>query len=72
MLHVLWHIVTGFVVGLIARAVLPGGDQMGLIATTLLSARSGSGIGTYSVAGAQFEDHTVWVSLVTYPLCAAV
>ena len=34
MLHVIWHIVTGFIVGLIARAVLPGGDQMGLIATT--------------------------------------
>ena len=36
MLHVVWHIVTGFVVGLIARAVLPGGDQMGLIATTVV------------------------------------
>jgi NADH-quinone oxidoreductase subunit L len=36
MLHVIWHIVTGFVVGLLARALLPGGDQMGLIATTVL------------------------------------
>ena len=36
MLHVIWHIITGFVVGLIARALLPGGDQMGLIATTIL------------------------------------
>ncbi len=36
MLHVIWHIITGFVVGLIARAVLPGADRMGLIATTLL------------------------------------
>ena len=34
MLHVMWSIVTGFVVGLIARALLPGADQMGLIATT--------------------------------------
>jgi NRAMP (natural resistance-associated macrophage protein)-like metal ion transporter len=31
-----------------------------------------SGIGTYSVAGAQFGYQTVWVSLVTYPLSAAV
>jgi len=31
-----------------------------------------SGIGTYSVAGAQFGYGTVWVSLVTYPLSAAV
>jgi uncharacterized membrane protein YeaQ/YmgE (transglycosylase-associated protein family) len=36
MLHVIWHIVTGFVVGLLARALLPGGDQMGFIATTVL------------------------------------
>ncbi len=36
MLHVLWMLITGFVVGLIARAVLPGGDQMGLISTTVL------------------------------------
>lgn len=31
-----------------------------------------SGIGTYSVAGAQFGYQTVWASLVTYPLSAAV
>jgi Mn2+/Fe2+ NRAMP family transporter len=31
-----------------------------------------SGIGTYSVAGAQFGYQTVWVSLATYPLSAAV
>lgn len=31
-----------------------------------------SGIATYSVAGAQFGYQTVWASLVTYPLSAAV
>jgi uncharacterized membrane protein YeaQ/YmgE (transglycosylase-associated protein family) len=36
MLHVIWSLVIGFVVGLIARAVLPGADQMGMIATTVL------------------------------------
>jgi uncharacterized membrane protein YeaQ/YmgE (transglycosylase-associated protein family) len=36
MLHFVWYLVVGFVVGLIARAVLPGVDQMGLIATTLV------------------------------------
>src|SRR5512141_455809 len=30
-----------------------------------------SGIGTYSVAGAQYGYGTVWASLVTYPLSAA-
>ena len=36
MLHVLWYVITGFIVGLIARAVLPGADSMGFIATTCL------------------------------------
>jgi uncharacterized membrane protein YeaQ/YmgE (transglycosylase-associated protein family) len=35
-LHVMWSLITGLVVGLIARAVLPGADQMGLIATALV------------------------------------
>ena len=36
MLHLLWSLITGLVVGLLARAVLPGSDRMGLIATMLL------------------------------------
>jgi uncharacterized membrane protein YeaQ/YmgE (transglycosylase-associated protein family) len=34
--HILWSIITGFIIGLIARAILPGADSMGLIATTVL------------------------------------
>jgi uncharacterized membrane protein YeaQ/YmgE (transglycosylase-associated protein family) len=34
--HVLWSIITGFVVGLIARALLPGNDKMGFIATVVV------------------------------------
>ena len=34
MLHLLWSVIVGFFVGLIARAILPGADQMGFIATT--------------------------------------
>ncbi|HVN76784.1 MAG TPA: GlsB/YeaQ/YmgE family stress response membrane protein [Thermoanaerobaculaceae bacterium] len=34
--HLLWSLIVGFVVGLIARAVVPGADKMGLILTTLL------------------------------------
>lgn len=34
--HVLWSIITGFIIGLIARAILPGADSMGFIATTVL------------------------------------
>ena len=36
MIHLLWSIILGFVVGLIARAVLPGTQHMGFILTTLL------------------------------------
>ena len=32
----LWLALTGLVIGLIARAVLPGVDSMGLIATTIV------------------------------------
>jgi uncharacterized membrane protein YeaQ/YmgE (transglycosylase-associated protein family) len=44
-LHLLWSLITGFVVGLIARAVLPGNDRMGFIATMLV------GIGGSIVGG---------------------
>ena len=34
--HAIHSLLVGFVVGLLARAVLPGADHMGLLATTLL------------------------------------
>jgi uncharacterized membrane protein YeaQ/YmgE (transglycosylase-associated protein family) len=34
--HVLWSVLTGFVIGLIARAILPGSDKMGIIMTTVV------------------------------------
>jgi uncharacterized membrane protein YeaQ/YmgE (transglycosylase-associated protein family) len=34
MLHIIWSIIVGFAAGLIARAVLPGADHMGVVATT--------------------------------------
>jgi len=42
---VLWTVIVGFLVGLVARAVLPGNQAMGLIMTTLL------GIGGALLAG---------------------
>ncbi len=36
MLHVIWYVITGFVIGLLARALLPGAQHMGFIATTVL------------------------------------
>ena len=35
-LHLIWYIIVGFVVGLLARAVLPGADTMGMLATTIV------------------------------------
>ena len=34
MVHLIWSVIVGFFVGLIARAVVPGVDHMGFIATT--------------------------------------
>jgi len=34
MLHLIWSVIVGFVVGLIARAVVPGAAHMGFLATT--------------------------------------
>jgi uncharacterized membrane protein YeaQ/YmgE (transglycosylase-associated protein family) len=31
MLHLIWSVLVGFFVGLIARAILPGVDQMGFM-----------------------------------------
>ena len=36
MIHILWSILVGFLAGLVARALLPGADHMGLLATTAL------------------------------------
>jgi len=36
MFNLLWSIVVGFVVGLIARMIMPGVQHMGFIATTAL------------------------------------
>ncbi len=44
MIHLIWHVIVGFVVGLIARAVLPGADHMGILTTTLVGI-AGSVIG---------------------------
>jgi uncharacterized membrane protein YeaQ/YmgE (transglycosylase-associated protein family) len=35
-MHILWTIIIGFIVGLLARFVLPGQDAYGFIMTTLL------------------------------------
>jgi uncharacterized membrane protein YeaQ/YmgE (transglycosylase-associated protein family) len=36
MLHIIWSIIIGFIVGWIARAIMPGVQHLGFIATTVL------------------------------------
>ena len=36
MLHIIWSIIVGFIVGLVARAIMPGIQHLGFIMTTLL------------------------------------
>jgi uncharacterized membrane protein YeaQ/YmgE (transglycosylase-associated protein family) len=36
MLHILWSIIVGFIVGLCARALLPGAQHLGFIMTSVL------------------------------------
>ena len=36
MLHIIWYIIVGFIIGLISRAIMPGAQHLGFIMTTLL------------------------------------
>jgi uncharacterized membrane protein YeaQ/YmgE (transglycosylase-associated protein family) len=45
MLHIIWYIIVGFIIGLIARSIMPGVQHLGFIMTTLL------GIGGSIVGG---------------------
>jgi uncharacterized membrane protein YeaQ/YmgE (transglycosylase-associated protein family) len=36
MLHIIWSIIVGFIVGLCARAILPGVQHLGFLMTTIL------------------------------------
>jgi uncharacterized membrane protein YeaQ/YmgE (transglycosylase-associated protein family) len=44
--HILWSVIVGFVVGLVARAVLPGADRLGFIMTAVLGI-AGSFVGGF-------------------------
>jgi uncharacterized membrane protein YeaQ/YmgE (transglycosylase-associated protein family) len=36
MLNIIWYIIVGFIVGLIARGIMPGVQHLGFIMTTVL------------------------------------
>ena len=35
-MHLVWYVIVGFFVGLIARAILPGADHFGFVGTTVV------------------------------------
>jgi uncharacterized membrane protein YeaQ/YmgE (transglycosylase-associated protein family) len=57
-MHFLWSILIGFVVGLVARALMPGPNPMGFILTTILgvvgslvASYVGQAMGWYAAGG---------------------
>jgi len=70
MLHILWSIAVGFVVGLIARALVPGADVMGFWMTSGLGIAGSIAGGLVArvfsqpEAGAKFHPAGFFLSLV--------
>lgn len=70
MLHIVWSILVGFAAGLCARALMPGAQHMGLVATTVLGI-VGSVVGGYlgtlirkPLPGARFHPAGFVMSIV--------
>ena len=66
MLSIIGTIILGFIVGLIARAVKPGDDKMGLIMTTLLGI-AGAFLARYlgvAMGWYQQEEAAGWIASV--------
>ncbi|MGH8627878.1 MAG: GlsB/YeaQ/YmgE family stress response membrane protein [Gammaproteobacteria bacterium] len=69
-MHVIWFILFGLVVGLIARAIMPGKQPMGFILTALLG-MAGSFVGGYLGAlfrgnqgGLEVSDPYNWIGAI--------
>ena len=73
-MSIVWTILVGFVVGLLARAVMPGEQKLGLILTTVLGVAGslvagylGQALGLYQAGqGAGFIGSTVGALIVLF------
>ena len=71
MIHIIWSILVGFVVGLVARALLPGAQHLGFLATAALGI-VGSFVGgllgmviSRPAPGAKFHPAGFFLSVIT-------
>jgi uncharacterized membrane protein YeaQ/YmgE (transglycosylase-associated protein family) len=69
-IHLIWYLIVGFLAGLVARAIMPGADRMGIIATTILGI-AGSLVGGFvggliwrPQAGARFHPAGFVLSVI--------
>ena len=58
-MHIIWTVLIGFIVGLVARAVLPGNNSLGFVMTaalgivgSLIATYAGQAMGLYTAGGA--------------------
>jgi uncharacterized membrane protein YeaQ/YmgE (transglycosylase-associated protein family) len=73
-MQVVWMLIVGFVVGLVARAVMPGTQRIGLLLTTVLGVAGslvagfiGQALGWYSAGqGAGFVGSVLGAIVVLY------
>jgi len=68
--HILWVIIVGFVIGLIARAVMPGPQHLGFVMTAILGI-AGSFVGAFlgnliqkPTPGSKFHPAGFFMSIV--------
>jgi uncharacterized membrane protein YeaQ/YmgE (transglycosylase-associated protein family) len=69
-MHIVWSVIVGFVVGLIARAVMPGAQSMGFFMTSIIGI-VGSFVGAFigsliskPVPGSKFHPAGFFMSIV--------
>lgn len=73
-MDIIWEIVIGFLVGLVARALMPGSQSLGLIMTTLLgivdsvvATHLGVAVGIYEAgSSARFIGSVVGAMIVLF------
>ena len=67
---VVWYVVAGLIIGLLARAILPGKQQMGMIATIVLGVASALVGGFLWAAVFSGNDGVAWIGSIIVAVIA--